>query len=566
VTAIHKNAFAHCVSLTDVTIPAGVTVIGDNAFYNCGKLHDVTIPRVCSSIGEGAFCQCSTFTTVNIPRSVTSVGHYAFHRCKKVSSLSLSSAMTSIGDYAFDGLDISTLSVPDTVTSLGQYAFAYNSKLHTVELSKNLGSIPNGLFSECVKLSKITIPDGVKSFGHYAFNNCSSLSSINVPEGVTWFGDYSFNQCVSLTSIYIPEYVTSIGHYAFCNCSKIPDVYIPDRVGAIGDYAFAYCNNLVNVIIPDSSQDYLYSYAFAYCTGIKTVFYQGARAVDNNILTGCDNIINVCVPPEYPADSKTFGGKATTNYNDICLAYRSLFNKCYKGDYVKGDLLCEHRRSAIEWEQKTTGCVVYKCYNNSGFMEFDVCKSDTVELVCLKDKCIINNTGGKEWSVVIDFQDAVDASQMNSSQIRKILAEYLKISDEGVSIGWETDDNGYIIRVIIYVDDEKTAKMVKSTLDELQNGCDEKNYGILCQKKTVSEPIRVDVSGSSDSYIRKRNLIIIFSCVGFVAVASIIAVIIVVAVRRRNKSARISERYNSTEEFSTSASTDDARMISMDVL
>ena len=63
ITSIANNAFSSS-SLTNVTIPEGVTSIGDMAFYNCFYLTSVTIPSSVKSIGEIAFNRCGNLTTV----------------------------------------------------------------------------------------------------------------------------------------------------------------------------------------------------------------------------------------------------------------------------------------------------------------------------------------------------------------------------------------------------------------------------------------------------------------------------------------------------------------------
>lgn len=74
VTGIGVAAFEDCGSLTDITIPDGVTIIGDYAFAFCTFLTNVTIPNTVASIGSGAFYACSWLKSVAIPDSVTNLG------------------------------------------------------------------------------------------------------------------------------------------------------------------------------------------------------------------------------------------------------------------------------------------------------------------------------------------------------------------------------------------------------------------------------------------------------------------------------------------------------------
>ena len=78
VWSIGDYAFAHCISLTSVTIPSSVTSIGMGAFANCPNLASVSIPNSVTSIGSDAFLNCQRLASVSIPNSVTSIGSDAF--------------------------------------------------------------------------------------------------------------------------------------------------------------------------------------------------------------------------------------------------------------------------------------------------------------------------------------------------------------------------------------------------------------------------------------------------------------------------------------------------------
>jgi hypothetical protein len=57
VTALKKNAFANCTSLTSVILPA-CTDIGENAFSKCTSLISLSLPAGSKSIGKNAFSGC----------------------------------------------------------------------------------------------------------------------------------------------------------------------------------------------------------------------------------------------------------------------------------------------------------------------------------------------------------------------------------------------------------------------------------------------------------------------------------------------------------------------------
>ncbi len=65
VTSIGEWAFAHCTSLTCITIPDSVTSIGASAFHNCTSLTSIIIPNSVTSIGKDAFLFCNSLGDVH---------------------------------------------------------------------------------------------------------------------------------------------------------------------------------------------------------------------------------------------------------------------------------------------------------------------------------------------------------------------------------------------------------------------------------------------------------------------------------------------------------------------
>lgn len=101
ITGIGHDAFLNRANLTSVTIPSSVTYLDVSAFHGCSGLTNVTIPASVSSISDWVFAECSALTRVSIPASVSSIGVAAFQSCTSLTSVSLPVSIAQLGDYAF---------------------------------------------------------------------------------------------------------------------------------------------------------------------------------------------------------------------------------------------------------------------------------------------------------------------------------------------------------------------------------------------------------------------------------------------------------------------------------
>lgn len=310
IRVIEAEAFKDCSSLTEINIPKGVTAIGTEAFYGCRGLTKITIPDSVTSIAEDAFRDCSALTSITvsennpayraidgnlytkdgktllqyavgkmqtsftIPEGVTDIGKEAFKGCSSLTEITIPDGVTVIGENAFSdcnnltsvtcsafailhlprtNLQTATISSGDAIASVTFYGC---SKLTKVTLPDGLKSIDGGAFIQCRQLTKIVIPSSVTKIGENAFNGCSSLTEIAIPEGVTVIDRVVFTDCISLTEIVIPESVVSIGGYAFSGCSSLTEIFIPEKVTSIEPTAFDKCLKLMKITVDENNPKY----------------------------------------------------------------------------------------------------------------------------------------------------------------------------------------------------------------------------------------------------------------------------------------------------------------------
>ena len=75
-------------------------------------------------------------------------------------------------------------------------------------------SLPDRFLSG-MKMTKVTIQEGITSIGNYFFSNCSKLSQVILPESLTSISNGLFYGCSSLINVTIPNSVTSMAQVRF---------------------------------------------------------------------------------------------------------------------------------------------------------------------------------------------------------------------------------------------------------------------------------------------------------------------------------------------------------------
>ena len=361
-TAIGADALYNATSLKNLEIPASVTSIGNRAFGKTA-LTEVTIPAGVTVLPGSIFAECKSLVTVNLPEGLTEIGTSAFKDCSALVTITLPASLETIGSYAFSGCSLlSAITIPDKVELLPAYLFEKCYALGTVNLGR-VKTISTNTFASCVALSELVIPDTVTAIGSGALYGCRALTKLTVPflgtsataqgkEGLlgALFSDVSatyakkydggvlvkqaygqnltyqcyipekltsvtvkggklaygaFSNCVTLTEIGITG-VAEIGERAFLGCTALASIEIPSTVTAIGAFAFTNCEKLEALVIPDS-----------------------VMTIGQSILAGCRNIKNLTVPfigvsrnepmhfGYFYSTSSSYGGSQTPQYEAV---------------------------------------------------------------------------------------------------------------------------------------------------------------------------------------------------------------------------------------------------------
>lgn len=261
VTTIGDHAFYDCRNLVSVTIPASVTTIGEDAFMVCGDITSVYISDIAAwcTIDFGSsysnplthndatlYLNNETITDLTIPSGVSTISNYAFYTCDSLTSVILPDGVTSIGHCAFGGCtNLASVTLPKGVTSVGESTFS-GCAIKSITLPEGVTSIGKSAFSGCASLTSVTLPNSITAIGPFVFSSCISLSTITIPETITTIYTGAF-QNSGLVFVRISNNVTRIQSQAFSGCEKLMLIAIGDGLERINYRAFQECENLTDV-------------------------------------------------------------------------------------------------------------------------------------------------------------------------------------------------------------------------------------------------------------------------------------------------------------------------------
>ena len=172
--------------------------------------------------------------------------------------------LTEIASYAFSQCaKLTSVTIPSGVTKIGRFAFARCISLTSIEIPNSMTNIGDAAFSYCTSLTSVTIGNSVKSISEGAFEECRSLTSVHISNLESWstidfesadanplyYAHHLFLNGVEIKDLVIPNTVGSIGKRAFFNCIGLTSITIPNSVFSIGESAFEGCASLTSVSI-----------------------------------------------------------------------------------------------------------------------------------------------------------------------------------------------------------------------------------------------------------------------------------------------------------------------------
>ncbi len=319
-----SEIFKNCVSLSKVTLAAGLKGLTFTMFSGCTALENITLPDGIVYLSS-AFSNCSALKALNIPASVRQVSRMsgcsslkelvipegveefdgnAFQDCKSLTKISLPSTLGNLPTHAFEGCSsLLSIEIPDKVLKIGTYAFQNCTALQSVSFPKDLSEIEDYAFHGCVSLTEANLPSKLLKMGDYVFSGCTSLATVTLPQSLSEIGRSAFHNCKKLTAVKLPGVLMDIKGSTFYNCTSLASVELPAGLLRLGEDAFYGCQALKKIVIPGGVQS-ISSGAFRNCGLEEVVLNEGLTTLANYSFSGCKSLQSVT----FPSTIKTIGG------------------------------------------------------------------------------------------------------------------------------------------------------------------------------------------------------------------------------------------------------------------
>ena len=295
---VPDNIFRDCKNLQQVNL-SNMTEIGKWAFNNCA-LTEITIPASVTIIQEEAFKDCSALKTLKFEAGTSEkelvLKEEVFFGCGNMDLANngvLPSRIISIANRTFQGCGITKLTLPqnDKLTGVSR-------KLDFNGVQTDyMGALGYGVFFGCLKLTDLTIPANVTVINEVAFQDCN-LKNVTFADAtkITEIQMYAFANNQNLTGVFAGKNfnnLKTIGEGAFLNCFKLTDAdfnTLTKNVTRIERETFRNCHDGLQTIDIHSGITFIGDGAFADNTAVKEVIVHSGTQIDARSYDGTHGI------------------------------------------------------------------------------------------------------------------------------------------------------------------------------------------------------------------------------------------------------------------------------------
>jgi hypothetical protein len=211
-----------------------------DAFYSGMGTHyiqSIILPKRMTAIDKDAFLDWNelkyVYAPANIRAETGSNGEHAFRRCPSLTDFAGGCASEDgccFINYeeiiVFRGEGITEYVIPNHVTSLGPGSFSSHIELSKVIMPENLKTISSSVFASC-GFTEFIVPDTVTSIGGSVFSGCPNLKTVTFGSNVSSIGGSVFSDCTSLESVYFRSTTPPTIGSDFLPADSSAKIYVP---------------------------------------------------------------------------------------------------------------------------------------------------------------------------------------------------------------------------------------------------------------------------------------------------------------------------------------------------
>ena len=316
---VPDNIFRDCKNLQQVNL-SNMTEIGKWAFNNCA-LTEITIPASVTIIQEEAFKDCSALKTLKFEAGTSEkelvLKEEAFFGCGNMDLANngvLPSRIISIANRTFQGCGITKLTLPTNEKLTG---ITRKLDFNGVQ-TDNMGALGYGAFFGCSKLTDLTIPANVTVINEVVFQDCNLQNVIfDDATKITEIQKNAFTNNQNLTGLFAGKHfdnLKTIGEGAFLNCFKLTDAdfnTLTKNVTRIERETFRNCHEGLKTIDLRPTIEFIGDGAFADNPNVTNVIVHSGTQIDARSYDGTHGIFLNMDPNKVQV---VFEGEAETNY------------------------------------------------------------------------------------------------------------------------------------------------------------------------------------------------------------------------------------------------------------
>lgn len=357
-----QQMFFGCTKLANINYLGNITKISSHMFYNCSSLTSINIPTTVTELAYGCFQGCINLnihiddlyniTTFDGTRDAGPFGNGdASTTCKIIGSdtLYLPNAI-SVHDRAFNGQDFKYINLPNLITLSGQGTFNGMSNLiEVISLGNNVTQLigdfnyhANGMFGNCTKLEKVTLPQNLTNLTGNMFNGCIKLSDLNlntIRDNIVSVDYGAFSECNLLPRVFY-----------FKNCTKFEGVYnltnrqsfyLPKNKYTIKTNGYFRNHELNNTSWSSRGSGCI----------LNTIYYKDIESFEAGTFVCIDVyniIINNVTPPSLITNSKLDSAEdGVTDYNTHIFAGNTKANTNIQNIYVPDSAVETYKQNTL---------------------------------------------------------------------------------------------------------------------------------------------------------------------------------------------------------------------------